>query len=616
MNRTAMILSVLSLSYASLSQAAIYYVNAAAASGGNGSSWSRAFNNLDSALSAANLSVGPDQIWVARGTYKPAVKYNGTYTGNEPNLVTFKLPSNVSIFGGFKGTESSLAYRVCDPSKTILSGDIQGNDINDANNKSINKSDNAWHVLTADGATKVAMDCFTVTDGYAGGPDGPAVGSTSGPPQFNITFIDYAFASGGGLLARHGAQVALSNMIFNYDAADSSNATIRTNPALGSPPGAAGGGAIAAIDGNTLVTINNAVFDNNSCLGFGCNGGSLNALLESSYKIALSSFTNNAADRIGGAIHGKNADHIDIAASLFNNNIITGHAIGDESGGSIGVLNTNLSVITSSFSNSVSSLTAGGGGIFFHSPFDDKEPYTLSVSYSSFNNNTAGAVGGGAINISGNKINVGTKANISNCLFYNNNAGDGGAVYTDGVPTVMANDAFIGNTAGMDGGAIFASTFQDGVLVLGTLNLADRKLLSISNSVFKNNAVTGVIVVPPQIVFNIFASALSGIFSQGQGSVSLMSPGGGAIASEFAGNVSVNNSAFVNNSAPNASGGALLIGGGLGTPAAMDQAYLKIRNSVCSGNTAGQGANSAVLDTGNLGNSPNGVQLDSDGSCL
>ena len=95
-----------------------------------------------------------------------------------------------------------------------------------------------------------------------------------------------------------------------------------------------------------------------------------------------------------------------------------------------------------------------------------------------------------------------------------------------------------------------------------------------------------------------------------------MSPGGGAVASEFSGNVHISSSHFENNSAPNGSGGALLVGGATGTPDAMNQAYMKIENSTCSNNTALNGNNSAVLDPANLGNTPNGVQLDSDGSCL
>ncbi len=613
MNKATLLISILSLGYFNIAQAATLYVKSGAPAGGNGSSWSQAFNDLHSALVAAQNMPGSDQIFIANGTYKPSVKYSGSYTGTESNLVTFKLPSDVAVLGGFKGTESSVLGRICDPSKTILSGDIQGNDINDVNNKNTNKSDNTYHVLTADGAKNVIIDCLTISNGYAGGPD---AGSTSGPPQFTLQSIDYSFSAGGGLIARNGAEVKLTKVKLNYNAANSQNATIRSNPALGSPPVASVGGAIAVLDEDTEVNILASAFEHNSCFGFGCNGGAVSALLEASYKVTLSSFNNNAANRNGGAVHGKDAHDINVTASVFKNNIITGSAIGDESGGGIGVINSNLSVLASSFSNGVSSLTAGGGGIFFHSPFDDGEPYVLSVIASSFDNNTAGVVGGGAINISGNNVHPETKATISSSLFLNNTAADGGALYVDSIKTNVSDSSFINNKAGFTGGAIFASSFLDGLLSFGTLNLSERKPLTIKNSLFKNNTITGVLVLPPQFVFNLFAVALSSINSQGQGSVSQMTAGGGAIASVFAGNVIVSNSAFVKNSAPNANGGALLVGGTLGTPAAMNQGYLKISNSQCSENIAGTGDNSSVLDLGNLGNSANGVQLDSDGSCL
>src|SRR5690348_3417479 len=94
------------------SQAATFYVKSGAPAGGNGSSWAKAFNNLDAALSAARASSVADQIWVAAGTYTPTIKYvaysltppaASTYTGTEASLVTFNLPSNVAIYGGFAG---------------------------------------------------------------------------------------------------------------------------------------------------------------------------------------------------------------------------------------------------------------------------------------------------------------------------------------------------------------------------------------------------------------------------------------------------------------------------------------------------------------------------------
>ncbi|MGD9591427.1 MAG: right-handed parallel beta-helix repeat-containing protein [Candidatus Berkiella sp.] len=617
-------LILLSMGSMSASYAATYYVNSNAA-GGNGSSWAKAFNNLDAALSAAKLHPGPDQIWVAKGVYKPNIKYGGNYAGNESNLVTFKLPDDVALFGGFIGNEQYIFQRNIIANKTILSGDINGDDVNnpqdiqynkcDPMNNEYSKCDNAWHVLTADGVNGVLLDGFTVVGGYANGPD---MGATSGAPQNTLVSIEYLHSGGGGLLAIHGAKVTINNSKFEYNGASAEHSTIRGNPLLGNPTVAAGGAAIAAVDEGTQVNVNVSSFENNNAFGFGSNGGALSAKLEASFNVSLCAFKNNTADRNGGGIHAKDAELIKVVASKFEDNKITGSIIGDESGGGIGVINANLTVSLSSFTDNAGGSIAGGGGIFFHVPFDDGEIYVMNVTHSNFKNNTAGFVGGGAINIFGLKPKVGTNVAISNCLFDSNLAINGGALYVDSIPTTLSNSVFYNNKANFSGGAIFASNFGDAIFAAGPpVSLNDRSELKISNSVFKQNDIIGESPqAPPSVViFNIFANGLSTVFGQPLSSVTAMSSGGGAVAAELGSNVNMQKNILIANHAPNASGGALLIGGSGGTPTMIGQNYLKISQSYCSQNSADNGNNSALIDPDNLGNNPNGVQYVTDGSC-
>ena len=84
---------------------------------GNGSSWSKAFDNLQDALDSATAY---DQIWIASGTYTPAPSGQpGTRTDS------FAMKNVVGIYGGFPNTGSpTWADRDLGQYKTIISGDI------------------------------------------------------------------------------------------------------------------------------------------------------------------------------------------------------------------------------------------------------------------------------------------------------------------------------------------------------------------------------------------------------------------------------------------------------------------------------------------------------------
>ncbi len=85
----------------------IHYVRADAPPGGNGRSWSNAFNDLVDALDAA----GPaDHIWVAAGVYRPG---KGSLDTNH----AFRIAMDLHLLGGFAGNETRADQR--DPVKNI-----------------------------------------------------------------------------------------------------------------------------------------------------------------------------------------------------------------------------------------------------------------------------------------------------------------------------------------------------------------------------------------------------------------------------------------------------------------------------------------------------------------
>jgi hypothetical protein len=135
-----------------LSAQNIYYVNQNAGGAGTGSSWTNAFIRLQQALAVAQNG---DQVWVAKGVYKPAA--------NNDRFAFFNLPSGVAVYGGFNGTETALGQRDWTDNITILSGDIgQPGDT----------TDNSFSILyTYSPNDKTRLDGLIFEEANANNPD-------------------------------------------------------------------------------------------------------------------------------------------------------------------------------------------------------------------------------------------------------------------------------------------------------------------------------------------------------------------------------------------------------------------------------------------------------------
>ncbi|MCX5649883.1 MAG: right-handed parallel beta-helix repeat-containing protein, partial [Planctomycetota bacterium] len=143
------------------------FVRANAPAGGNGTSWASAYNNIKTALTAANSNQSIKKIWVAEGTYFP-----GT--------TRFALKNNLALYGGFEGNETQLAQRNIALNETILTG--QGT-----------------NAIINGGTTNetAIVDGFTIRDGFTTQENGGAV--LNGSSTFrNCRFIDNFSANSGG----------------------------------------------------------------------------------------------------------------------------------------------------------------------------------------------------------------------------------------------------------------------------------------------------------------------------------------------------------------------------------------------------------------------------------
>jgi len=107
--------------------AQIIYVKHDATGTNTGNSWENAFTSLQSAL---GIAVSGDQIWVARGTYKPSYDYG---LGGGARYYHFRMIDGVAIYCGFAGTETLVSQRTDfgegGNNETILSAYLNGDDI-------------------------------------------------------------------------------------------------------------------------------------------------------------------------------------------------------------------------------------------------------------------------------------------------------------------------------------------------------------------------------------------------------------------------------------------------------------------------------------------------------
>jgi len=260
---------------------AVLFVNAQAADGGDGTSWSTALRRLQDALDRAAGSGGTTrEIWVAAGVYKPTWQLDP----GAARSVTFRLPSGVRVYGGFRGTEASLDQRDPNPlsNGTVLSGDLAGNDVDLPDWWSTTAGDNTYHVVYVAGPGEPpVLDGFTVTGGWA--------------------------HDGGGGLYVLDASIHVANCVFYHNYGNSGGA-VKTKNATATftrcyfigNEGRLAGGALR-MEGGTC-TMNACIVSGNTCNGIqyssGAGGGVY--ILTGSLMLDRCTFGNNFATRWGG----------------------------------------------------------------------------------------------------------------------------------------------------------------------------------------------------------------------------------------------------------------------------------------------------------------------------
>ena len=194
----------------------VLYAAPSAQGSGDCSTWANA-GTLQTALTSA---ISDDEIWVQAGVYYPGSNRTDT----------FVLKSGVSLFGGFAGTETAREQRDWATNVTVLSGDIDSNDLTDPTGVVTNTANitgtNSYHVVTSSGVTETAvLDGFFITAGLANDPydeecnglncGGGMFNDYSSPTLTNITFSGNSAEHLGGGMYNDNSSPTLNTVTFS-----------------------------------------------------------------------------------------------------------------------------------------------------------------------------------------------------------------------------------------------------------------------------------------------------------------------------------------------------------------------------------------------------------------
>jgi len=282
---------------------------------GDGATWASAYPDLQSALTDTHCT----EIWVAKGIYKP---------GASPDA-SFNIHPDVAVYGGFAGTETTRDARDPAANRTILSGDIDNNDINtDGNAIAETSADiqgaNTHHIVVMDGITAAGnITGATVLDGFT---------LTGGDNTNDTTGGGALWCKGSG--AGHACNPTLAHLVFSGNRAQSGGAIANdgytggtSSPTLTDVTFSGNsaryfGGAIQnyGLGGTSRPTLSNVTFSGNSCAHAGgaiYNIGSTSAL-------SNVTFSGNSATDYGGAMVNNG-----ISGTTLTNVILWGDTAGE-----------------------------------------------------------------------------------------------------------------------------------------------------------------------------------------------------------------------------------------------------------------------------------------------
>ncbi|GEM_PF-4993072 len=305
------LVSVLTVLATAPAQAGICRVTPEGTGNGSGADW-----NNTASLSGVLDGVSPalaacTEIWLKQGVYLPP--------GNS-RAATFLIDRPLALYGGFNGNELIREGRTLTSEFTVLSGDIGTLGV---------ASDNAYHVVTLNGATRALQTSNTVLDNITiawGNANGDSLSQTDqgggvfcqyncSPTFNNVTFRDNNALRGGAFFhtsvtGAYASRPIVSNSTFHNNSADYGGAWVSAGD---------GGGLTASASFDNTTFANNIAAQSGGALYIqGANGGTSNVTLT---HVTLAG---NQATAVGGGaftVYGVAGT----ATASIRNSILTGN---------------------------------------------------------------------------------------------------------------------------------------------------------------------------------------------------------------------------------------------------------------------------------------------------
>lgn len=341
-------LTLFTLLFGVSANAAIVYVNSQATGSNNGTNWINAFTEIQQAIASSNSG---DELWIASGIYYPTADISGNTSPSDPRTKVILIDKEITLYGGFSGSETLLSQRDWATNETLFSGDIgiTGSEI-----------DNCRFVFQI--TANAQIDGVSIKDAYqmnAGIGSALQVTNTDFTLK-NSQISDNFSTNGSGLLIRQGtvpsSTVIVDNCHFYSNYAENKGAGIDlaagsilvTNSIFDSNT-AEFGSSVVLQDGFTINEKSrfvNCLFTNNHSYTYG--GMSVFSYARpAGVEMVNCTMTNNTCDAtdpaLAGSIRSNNVDFRVRNTILWDNNPF------QESGGNLTKFTVDNSIIYGGF---------------------------------------------------------------------------------------------------------------------------------------------------------------------------------------------------------------------------------------------------------------------------